>query len=69
MFSERPANSGAPLPSSPGLQQRGDFQRAKLPRDLYAVPSLGTRQYARILGHSVDELGLDPAEAWSSWYA
>lgn len=32
------------------------------PSRLHASPHLGTRQYARILGHWVDELGLDRAE-------
>ncbi len=32
------------------------------PSRLHASPHLGTRQYARILGHWVDELGLDRAD-------
>jgi integrase len=32
------------------------------PSRLHGSPHLGTRQYARILGHWVDELGLDRAE-------
>ena len=32
------------------------------PRRLHESPHLGTRQYARILGHWVDELGLDRAD-------
>lgn len=32
------------------------------PSRLHDSPHLGTRQYARILGHWVNELGLDPAE-------
>ena len=32
------------------------------PSQLHDSPHLGTRQYARILGHWVDELGLDRAE-------
>lgn len=32
------------------------------PSRLHDSPHLGTRQYARILGHWVDELGLDRAE-------
>jgi len=32
------------------------------PSRLHESPHLGTRQYARILGHWVDELGLDRAE-------
>jgi integrase len=32
------------------------------PSRLHASPQLGTRQYARILGHWVDELGLDRAD-------
>lgn len=32
------------------------------PSRLYESPHLGTRQYARILGHWVSELGLDRAE-------
>jgi integrase len=32
------------------------------PSRLHASPHLGTRQYARILGHWVDELGLDRSE-------
>jgi integrase len=32
------------------------------PSRLHDSPHLGTRQYARILGHWVSELGLDPAE-------
>jgi site-specific recombinase XerD len=32
------------------------------PRRLHDSPHLGTRQYARILGHGVDELGLDRAD-------
>ena len=32
------------------------------PSRLHSSPPLGTRQYARILGHWVEELGLDPAE-------
>ena len=37
----------------------GDFL---FPSRLYDSPHLGTRQYARILGHWVDELGLDRAD-------
>ena len=33
-----------------------------LPSRLHDSPHLGTRQYARILGHWVDELGLDRAD-------
>lgn len=33
-----------------------------LPSPLHDSPHLGTRQYARILGHWVDELGLDRAD-------
>ena len=32
------------------------------PSRLHASPHLGTRHYARILGHGVDELGLDQAD-------
>ena len=32
------------------------------PSRLHESPHLGTRQYARILGHWVDELGLDRSE-------
>jgi site-specific recombinase XerD len=32
------------------------------PTRLHDSPHLGTRQYARILGHWVDELGLDRAD-------
>ena len=32
------------------------------PSRLHDSPHLGTRQYARNLGHWVDELGLDPAD-------
>ncbi len=32
------------------------------PSRIHDAPHLGTRQYARILGHWVDELGLDPAD-------
>jgi len=32
------------------------------PSRLHESPHLGTRQYARILGHWVDELGLDRAD-------
>lgn len=32
------------------------------PSRLHDSPHLGTRQYARILGHWVEKLGLDPAE-------
>lgn len=32
------------------------------PSRLHDSPHLGTRQYARILGHWVNDLGLDPAE-------
>lgn len=32
------------------------------PSRLHESPHLGTRQYARILGHRVDELGLDRAD-------
>ena len=32
------------------------------PSRLHESPHLGTRQYARILGHGVDELGLDRAD-------
>ena len=41
-----------------GLKQE-DFL---FPSRLHDSPHLGTRQYARILGHWVDELGLDRAE-------
>ena len=37
----------------------GDFL---FPSRLHESPHLGTRQYARILGHWVDELGLDRAD-------
>ncbi len=37
----------------------GDFL---FPSRLHGSPHLGTRQYARILGHWVDELDLDRAE-------
>jgi integrase len=32
------------------------------PSRIHDLPHLGTRQYARLLEHSVEELGLDPAE-------
>lgn len=32
------------------------------PSRLHDSPHLGTRQYARILGHGVEELGLDRAD-------
>lgn len=41
-----------------------DFQ---FPSRLYESPHMGTRQYARILGHWVDELGLDRAEYGTHW--
>ena len=39
--------------------EREDFL---FPSRLHASPHLGTRQYARILGHWVDQLGLDRAD-------
>ena len=44
------------------LRVRFQMEDYLFPSRLHDSPHLGTRQYARILGHWVDELGLDRAD-------
>jgi integrase len=44
------------------MQQWFALSEPAMEEALHDSPRLGTRQYARILGHWVDELGLDRAE-------
>jgi hypothetical protein len=53
---------GIQAPRAVVLQQRLSAQCSSRSRRLHQSPHLGTRQYARILGHWVDELGLDRME-------
>ena len=47
----------------PWIKQAGlKLEDFLFPSRLHDSPHLGTRQYARILGHWVDELGLDRAD-------
>ncbi len=64
---QRPVQFEITQPARDALQAW--IKQAKLRQDDYLFPSrlhesphLGTRQYARILGHWVDELGLDRAD-------
>lgn len=64
---QRPVQFEITQPARDALQAW--IKQEKLRQDDYLVPSrlhesphLGTRQYARILGHWVDELGLDRAD-------
>lgn len=64
---QRPVQFEITAPARDALQAW--IKRAQLrpddflfPSRLHSSPHLGTRQYARILGHWVDELGLDRAD-------